>query len=221
MQKFFSQIGVAVLIVGGVFFGNIAAAPTLNGPTGLITVPTAESLQYKAINVALDYKLTENTQQYFYKFNFSEFRNVELGVVGGSVPTEGVFVNAKYYLMSDNSRFPLSIAIGAENLGSKTNTGVYMVASKKFQGGVSGHFGFYANFGNGTEVDPSIIGGTEWILDNRVSLLADIMGKQRKYTLNAGLRFAIYPDFYLRAAALDLGNTSSVYTLGLSYGVFL
>ena len=31
------------------------AAPTLKGPTGLIVVPTAESLKYKEFNVSIDY----------------------------------------------------------------------------------------------------------------------------------------------------------------------
>lgn len=212
-----------LLLSGILWVSTLTAAPTINGPTGLIMVPTAESLQYKEMNVALDYKLSNTTQQHFLKFNFGEFKGVELGIVGGSVPTEGVFVNAKYYLMSDNTRFPLSIAIGAENLGSKRNTGVYMVASKKFQGGVNGHFGFYAGFEENNELDPSIMGGVEWILDNRISLLADLVGKRRKYTLNGGLRFAIYPDFHLRAAILDMGNNAqeNFYTLGLSYNAFL
>jgi hypothetical protein len=209
----------------GILFcaGSAMAAPTLNGPTGLIVVPTAESLQYKEMNVGLDYKLSSGSQQHFFKFNFGEFKGVELGVVGGSVPTEGVFVNAKYYLMSDNTRFPLSIAIGAENLGAKNSTGVYMVASKKFQGGISGHFGFYAGFEEGADLDPSVMGGGEWILDNRISLLADVIGKRRKYTLNTGLRFAIYPDLQFRASILDVGNNlqENFYTLGLSYNAFL
>jgi len=202
---------------------GLLAAPTINGPTGLIVVPTAESLQYKEMNVGLDYKLSNGTQQHFFKFNFGEFKGVELGVVGGSVPTEGVFVNAKYYLMSDNTRFPLSIAIGAENLGAKNSTGVYMVASKKFQGGVSGHFGFYAGFDESSDLDPSIMGGAEWVLDNRIALLADVIGKRRKYTLNTGLRFYIYPDLQFRASILDIGNNldENFYTLGLSYNAFL
>jgi hypothetical protein len=202
---------------------SLMAAPTINGPTGLIVVPTAESLQYKEMNVGLDYKLSNGTQQHFFKFNFGEFKGVELGVVGGSVPTEGVFVNAKYYLMSDNTRFPLSIAIGAENLGAKNKTGVYMVASKKFQGGVSGHFGFYAGFDEQSDLDPSVMGGAEWVLDNRISLLADVIGKSRKYTINTGLRFSIYPNLQFRASILDIGNNlnENFYTLGLSYNAFL
>jgi hypothetical protein len=205
------------------WINSLIAAPTLNGPTGLIMVPTAESLQYKEMNVGLDYKLSNNKQRHFYKFNFGEFKGVELGIVGGSVPTEGVFVNAKYYLMSDNTRFPLSIALGVENLGAKNSTGVYMVASKKFQGGISGHFGFYAGFEEGIDLDPSIMGGAEWVLDNRISLLADVVGKRRKYTLNTGLRFAIYPDLQFRAAILDLGNNldENIYTVGLTYSSFL
>ena len=56
------------------------AMPTLYGPTGLIEMPTAESIAYKQINAAVDYRVgggsvstgsavTQSANQFFYKFN--------------------------------------------------------------------------------------------------------------------------------------------------------
>ncbi|NBV43159.1 hypothetical protein EBR96_10405, partial [bacterium] len=91
---------------------QLSAEPTINGPSGLVTMPTAESLEYQQFNFALDYKMANQVQERFYSFNMGMFKNVELGITGGSTPTEGVFVNAKYFLISDNGRFPLTFAVG-------------------------------------------------------------------------------------------------------------
>ena len=58
------------------------ASPTIYGPTGLIEMPTAESIAYKQVNLAVDYSLTNSDpnndlnstdpeNHFFYKFNFN------------------------------------------------------------------------------------------------------------------------------------------------------
>ena len=119
------------------------AMPTLSGPTGLIEVPTAEALQYKEFNLGFD-GVESNVpghESYFYKLNIGTFKGWEVGIVGGTVPAEGVFVNAKYYLMSDSTRLPMSVAIGLQNLTASKNTKVYLVASKKFSKAFGGILG--------------------------------------------------------------------------------
>jgi hypothetical protein len=203
---------------------HIAASPTIYGPSGLITIPTAESVSFKEMNLGVDLMSTngDGDDSWLYKMNLGTFQNWELGFVGGKVPTEGVFINAKYYLMSNNERFPVSIAIGLERLTSETDTGVYMVASKKFQGGLNGHIGFRAIFGP-DELDPSIMGGVEYIVSNQISLLADFSGERKVYTVNAGLNYYINPEFIVRFAVLDFMNSkeSVYYSVGTSYSLFL
>lgn len=125
--------------------------------------------------------------------------------------------------MSDTSRYPMSFAVGVQNLSSKSDTGVYLVMSKKFQGGLNTHFGFNANISD--ELDPTIMGGVEYMVNENMALLADFSGKKKNYTLNTGLRFAIYPDLSLRVSILDIGNQSndksSYYSVGLSYNRFM
>ena len=47
----------------------VHAIPTIQGPSGLITVPTAESLKYKEFNFAIDSILNEDdkSQSLYYK----------------------------------------------------------------------------------------------------------------------------------------------------------
>ena len=42
------------------FISSLQASPTIYGPTGLIEVPTAESIAYKQVNVAVDYSINNN-----------------------------------------------------------------------------------------------------------------------------------------------------------------
>jgi hypothetical protein len=204
---------------------SLWAASSIEGPTGLITIPTAEALRFKEIAVAYDYVFSpvdSSLDRYFYKIHAGTYKGLELGFVGGTVPTEGVFVNAKYYLMSDGSRYPISIAIGTKNLGSKYNTDVYMVASKRFEGGIMAHFGFNANFGK-EKLDQSIIGGLEYLLTDRISLLGDISQYDKEYTVNGGVVLYIGENLLLRGSVLDVGNKDSgtIYTMGVSYIGFL
>ncbi len=201
------------------------AVPTIHGATGLIMVPTAESLQYKQFNMGIDYVYGDipKNDGLYYKANLGTFKSWELGIVGGKVPTEGVFVNVKYYLMSDNERFPLAIAIGSENLFSKDSTDVYMVASKKFQGGIGVHLGFKALFQK-DELVPSIMGGAEYVLSNQWSVLADFNGERKKYMVNAGVRYFAWDDLSVNLSVLDIGHTvytAPLYSIGVSYTKFL
>lgn len=201
----------------------VVADPTFYGPSGLIVIPTAESLQYQQFNLGYDFRGANDSQQGFYKLNMGMFKNMELGFVGGATPTEGVFINVKYFLMSDATRYPMSFAVGIQNLASKSDTGLYLVMSKKFQGGLNTHLGFNAHISD--ELDPTIMGGIEYLVNDNLSLLADFSGKKKTYTLNGGLRIAIYPDLSLRVNILDIGNpspdNSSYYSVGVAYNRFM
>ena len=39
--------------------GSVYATSSLSGPTGLVTIPTAEALKYKEFNVGYDYIVSE------------------------------------------------------------------------------------------------------------------------------------------------------------------
>ena len=91
------------------------ADSTIFGPTGLIEMPTAKAIEYKKMHTAYDYQFENDSQDEgtsYYKVNVGTYDNLELGFVGGTVPSEGVFINAKYFIMSDSEAYPTSLAIG-------------------------------------------------------------------------------------------------------------
>jgi hypothetical protein len=224
MKNKISVFGLIFLL----FSCPVFAAPTIYGPTGLISIPSAEALQYKEFNVAYDF-LTPTTvsgnnveNTYFYKVNIGTYKGWELGVRGGTTPSEGVFVHAKYYLMSDNSRYPVSIAIGLENLSSKTNNTIYLVATKKFQYGFSGTFGFKTDL---IQQDSSIMGGVEYFATDQFSLIAEITGERKEYNTNTGFRYYILPELVLRGSYLNLygsqtNQKGNYYNAGISFSKY-
>ncbi|MEK9728212.1 MAG: hypothetical protein VW397_08940 [Candidatus Margulisiibacteriota bacterium] len=212
--------------------GVCLASPTLYGPTGLIEMPSAESVAYKQVNLAVDYSIANNNKnnqtpsepEFYYKFNLGSFENWELGVLGGSFLDEGVFVNMKYFLMSNQEENPLSIAAGIERLGSKSNLSTYLVTSKRFSGGLHGHFGFKAFFQSSLFASAMI--GFEYFSDEKVSFLADITGeKSQKYVLNAGTKIFIDNDIALRLYLIDITKSresqETLYTFGLSLSKYI
>lgn len=208
-----------------VFVGKLQAFSTIHGPTGLITIPTAEALQYKQYNMGYDYVLGEQPKddEWFFKANLGTFKSCEIGIVAGKVPTEGAFVNIKYYLMSDAERYPLSIAIGCEDLFSKESTSLYMVASKKFSSGLQVHLGFKGVFQT-SEMVPYVMGGADYWINNTVSVLGDFSGEHKLYSVNLGVRYLINEDVNLSVSILDVGSalhTSPQYAFGLSFAKFL
>ena len=208
------------------------ASPTIYGPTGLIEMPSAESISYKQVNVAFDYSLANSSDdetdtaepQFFYKFNLGSFENWELGILGGSFLDEGVFVNMKYFLMSNQEENPLSIAAGIERLGSKDDLATYLVTSKRFSGGLHGHFGFKAYLQD--SLFASAMLGVEYFSDEKIAFLADVTGERsEKYVLNAGTKIFIDNDVSIRLYLVDITKSrpakETLYTFGLSLSKYI
>ena len=131
--------------------------PALNGPSGVVRIPSADVIPYKNLNIGADFgatllpSFTSAESAVYYKMNLGTFHGVEIGIVGGtkkdsSELREGVFVNMKLSLSTDEDPYPLRLAIGIENLFSYYDTDVYMVATKYFKQGPRMSFGFMADF---------------------------------------------------------------------------
>ena len=212
----------------------VFASPTLYGPTGLIEMPTAESVAYKQVSIAFDYALDndldqqseneKNKKTFYYKLNLGSFENWELGILGGSFLEEGVFVNMKYFLMSNQEENPLAIAAGVEKLGSNSELSLYMVASKRFHGGLNSHFGFKAYIQDNLFASAMI--GLEYYSDEKMAFLADITGeKNEAYVLNGGMKIHIDNDMAFRVYLVDITKNraanETLYTFGLSFSKYI
>ncbi|MFH1429006.1 MAG: hypothetical protein ABIH39_04600 [Candidatus Margulisiibacteriota bacterium] len=184
------------------------AAPTIDGTSGLLVMPTADSLKYKEFNVAADWSTraasSNNQVLWKYKANIGAFGGLEIGFVGQN-DREGVFVNLKYYLLSDNTKYPLKMALGIDNLTSYNKTDAYMVASKRFNASFAGHFGFKVDLANG-ETNTSLLVGSEYFLADNLAWVSDLDGEQSQYMINTGIRFFFHPNGMISLSILNLTN---------------
>lgn len=217
-----------IFLTVAMLFNVISAAPTIGGATGLIKVPTAEALKYKEGNFSVDSifgqdETGKSVHEWAYKLNLGTFENWELGVVGGSTPTEGMYLNVKYYLVADDSNLPLSIAIGSQNLSSASNTDVYMVASKKFRPDLGVHIGFRAIFSEDS-LDPNFMTGVNFLANDELEFLFDVDGRQDVYMFNIGGRYYfknnISANLYILDAGQRVKNNTKV-ALGFTLSKFL
>lgn len=190
-------------------------APEINGPTGVVRMPSADVIPYKNFNLGMDYGTTVTSggsatgeAVLYYKMNLGTFHGVELGIVGGtekdsSKLREGVFVNMKLSLSTGDEPYPLLLALGVENLFSYTQTDVYMVATKYFQQGPKLSFGFMADFPN-NKFRPMGIAGIDAGLGDTLFLLADLMAGETLFQVNAGVKIYFTPIFSLNISGLNI-----------------
>ena len=173
---------------------NLFALPSLKGASGLVTMPTAEILEFKEYNMAVDYQLNleeSSRSQHFYKMNVGALENTELGFVGGTDPNEGVFLNFKWNLSANSGRFPLKMAIGLENLTSAKQSDFYIVASKKIQADAGIHGGFKALFED--DIDVSVMLGVDYAYNDKVIFAGDLTSmKDSVYAVNGGAVFKLF-----------------------------
>ncbi|MBU0687049.1 MAG: hypothetical protein KKB81_04290 [Candidatus Margulisbacteria bacterium] len=235
MKKLLLLVLAASLIFSAGAYGfTTFPSPTINGATGLVRVPSADILPYKNFAIGVDYGSNSMAQResLYYKVNIGAFNNIEMGVVGGydqtnntSTLREGVFVNLKLSLSTDDSSYPLLLALGAENLASFTQAGVYMVATKYMKQGFKLTFGFLADF-PANKFRPMGVAGLEFpMMDDHLVLLCDGMAGETIAQVDAGIRIYFVPWFAITGSALNIfqdqnnpqGKDPKSYLVGFSW----
>jgi hypothetical protein len=208
-------VSCLIIISPALAYPQVFPAPAINGPSGVVRIPSADVIPYKNFNLGADFGATflptvsSTESTLFYKMNLGTFHGVELGVVGGTEPNagqlrEGVFVNMKLSLSTGEEPYPMLLAIGVENLFSHTMTDVYMVATKYFQQGPRMTFGFMADFPN-NKFRPLGIAGIEAPLGgDSFFLTSDLLAGETLFQVDAGARIYFTPIFCLSASALNI-----------------
>ena len=200
-------------------YPEVFPAPTINGPTGVVRIPSADVVPYKNLNIGADFGTTmpsvsSSEGTIYYKMNLGTFHGVELGIVGGTDLAaqklrEGVFVNMKLSLSTGEEPYPLLLAIGIENLFSYTQTDVYMVATKYFRQGPKVTFGFMADF-PGDKFRPIGLLGAEFPLGETFFLASDLMLGETLSQVNAGAKLYFTPIFSVNLYGLNVLDGATV-----------
>jgi hypothetical protein len=178
---------VLVSLLGLALAGRASAAPNLYGPTGLLVIPTADTLAPQSWNAHVHAVDTSGTTLTTFGANYGLAKQLEIGITGFHLNGIGTkaLVNAKYAVLMESGKMP-GIAIGGVDIASQipgADPGVYVVASKSLSsllGGeltkynLRGHIGYGANnifnddiFGGvDLQVTPKIQAMAEWLNGN-------------------------------------------------------
>lgn len=203
------------------------------GYTGLINMPTADTLGFGDYNISANYIM--RNPGFLLNAHFGLFDRLELGVVGGvpSVGFSGFAGNLKYQLIKPTVKMPTSLAVGLNLIGlardTKLITGnsLYMVLSQDFNWQMpdksiynlfSGHVGFSGNIENSR-----IMIGLDVPITEYVNLEGEFLGKTSSFDemINVGIKAKPLP--YLAVSLLTAGSsiskgfTNTEFILNVSY----
>lgn len=181
------------------------AAPSLLGPTGLITVPTAEVVGTAQWNVGLSgVSVDQGPDESIFFANVGLLPHLELGAArdkpsGGEGET---IINAKLQVLP---RLPgeISAAVGVIDLTDQIDRSAYAVLSHTLGGGVFRRRGTIApleiHVGVGGGHFDGLIAGLSAGMGNQATLLAEYDGDH----VNLGARWRLAAGVDATIAALD------------------
>ncbi len=225
MRNYISAVFFALFILLSPGF-CLVQTPSITGATGLIRMPVADVLGQKEYTIGFDYG-TDNSVAgtsraiYSYKVTMGSMlgygKGLEFGFLGHNDTAsdrikEGVLINMKYSLSSDNAPDALHLAIGVENLSSYTETDVYMVASKYFKGGAGIHFGALFDFPNAKFRSSGMLGLTMPLGQDNIVLMGEVFAGETLFEANAGAKLMINKQLGLILRAFNVSNSATAKT---------
>lgn len=182
----------------------VGAAPSVNGSTGLINIPTADVLRSGQLSLGY-YHLQDGGVG---SFNTNVAPNLELGVAAFRYDGQSNknYFNAKFALLPETILTP-GVAVGVEDISNSEQRSVYAVASKALP------FGFRIHVGTGDGRFNGVFAGLEKTINPlsvitgrnafpATTLIAEYDGK----TMNYGARLSIVPGLKLDAGIRNHGG---------------
>lgn len=215
MTKYYLVFALCALLALGAA-ASVSAGASFFGPTGLITMPTTDTLGMGEAQVFANFVTRDGSDLLPYGANVGLGAGIELGITevhetGASGGNEAI-INAKWKAFQGNLVMP-SVAIGAINiannndfLGSFTDTSggevnPYIVVGKTL--GLTGGRGVSLNVGYiGGSIMSTMYGGRV-SLSPKVELMADYVPNWSQ--LSVGARYKTDSGLGLQLASID-GN---------------
>jgi len=193
MKKIMIGLTCALLLTTG----PALAAPSVNGPTGLINSPTADVLRPGQLTLGY-YHLKDGGVG---SFNTNVAPNVEIGVAAFRYDGQSNknYINGKFAVVPETILTP-GLAFGVEDMANRDQRSVYAVASKALP------FGFRIHAGTGGGRFRGVFAGIEKTI-NPISVITGsnafpattFIAEYDGQTMNYGARMSIIPGLKLDA----------------------
>lgn len=191
----------------------VYAAPSVNGPTGLINTPSADVLQQGQFSLGY-YHLKDGDAG---AFNMNLMGRLEVGVSGfrydsNSGREDHTLVNAKYGLVPETVLTP-GVAVGVQDIADKDERTAYVAVSKALPLG----FRIHAGVGNGRydgafAALEKTINPIGIITGNNVFPATTLIAEWDGHDMNYGARMAVVPGL-----KLDIGRREHQTYFGASF----
>jgi len=201
MRRLLLGVAVLALIVGA---SGAWADSSLLGPTGLVTIPTAETLGLLRWNVGgANIWAGSGPDESVVYANIGLLPRLELGfsrLEAEDAEAETV-LNAKLRVVGMPGK--ITLAVGAFDLTDQIDRSVYAVVSHDLGAGILSPKGQFTkpqlHFGVGGGRFDGIFGGISVTVGGK----ADVMAEYDSENLNLGVRWPLVPKVAVTAAALD------------------
>lgn len=201
MRRLLLGVTVFALMVGG---AAAWADPSLVGPTGLVTVPTADTLGILQWNVGgANVWADGGPDESVVYANIGLLPRLEVGF-SRIEPEDGdaeTLLNAKLRILGLPGK--VTLAVGAVDLTDQIDQSGYVVLTHDLGAGIISPKGQFAkpqvHVGVGGGQFDGLFGGVSLTVSGKADVMAEYDGED----VNVGVRWPIIPKVSLTAAALD------------------
>jgi len=206
-------VAVVVLVLAAMPVGAWASSSLL-GPSGLILIPTADTLGTSQFNVGGSWFSSDSVDQNVLYANIGLLPGLEIGAARVDNEDAGVetILNAKFRLPQPMP-VKLSLAVGVIDLTDQIDTTPYVVASHTVGAGLVGGVGSWSNLrvhlGVGGGEIGNVFGGLSANYGTS-TLIAEYDGSN----LNLGVKLPVAPKLEVTAATVDAFGD---FAIGLSF----
>lgn len=231
MNRYLRILAISCALIAAASCSALAT-PSFRGYTGLIKIPTADSLFKEQWNVGV---MTENVGDFNANDIFANYGiadNLEVGfnafqpagaIVFGHNHEEHfdddtarlTWINAKYTFMQETCTKP-GVAVGIIDITNSVDTTPYVVLSKSFGGGLTIFHGDITNFRGHIGLAGGQMNGVFVGLSGFVGTSVELMFEWDSHDPNIGARFTLIPGLKLHAAWFDAFGSGD-FGLGASY----
>jgi hypothetical protein len=208
------QLGLLGLLL--VFaLAPVWAAPSFQGYSGLINIPTADSLDAGEYNIAGFIQQGDNKDKAIGVANVGLLAGLEMGVAYEKAEGERgeTLINGKFNFMSEGMVRP-ELAVGVADISDRLDMSPYFVMSKSLTGPLNVLHKEIINprlhLGVGSGRFDGVFGG----VSVGIGKIASLMVEQDSEKVNAGLRFNVSPAVQVHLGAFDDFKN---FGFGLSY----
>jgi hypothetical protein len=180
------------------------AAPSFQGYSGLINIPTADSLDAGEYNLAGFAQQGDHNDKAIGTANVGLLAGLEMGVAYEKIEGESgeTLLNGKFNFMSEGMVRP-EIAVGVADISDRLDMSPYFVMSKSLTGPLNVLHKEIINprlhLGVGSGRFDGVFGG----VSVGIGKIASLMVEHDSDQMNAGLRFNVSPAVQVHLGAFD------------------